>query len=278
MTIATSSRRSLLGAMTAVGAAVALPVVPAGAAVRSSQAEEAAYKLALEAYIYCFPLIFFAKLRYANMMVGDPQMKMKGRWGAWFLRNVVVTPEVSGGPQTDTLYGSVWLDVGAEPFLMRIPKCDGRYWSIQMFDMLGQTFGLPSRRAFRDEEVVAIVGPGWKGALPREVTQIYRSPMRQTLSIMRMFFNGTDADRARGFALAQQFVLKPLSLWISGETWDSPAADVFAPVDVAKDPLADFRTLQIMLQECPPPTTDAALTARFAAIGLAQGSRTASPR
>ena len=265
-----SSRRAVLSALTVISAAAALPVVQAKPAAKSS-AEQDAYNLGLEAYTYGFPLIFFAKLRYANMMLGDAQMKMKMRWGSWLLRNVVVTPEVSGGPQTDTLYGSVWIDVGAEPFIMRIPKIDGRYWSIQMFDLLGQTFGLPSRRTFKSEEVVAIVGPGWKGVLPAEVTQIYRSPMRQTLSIMRMFFDGSDADRARGFAFAQQFTLKPLSAWVARQEWSAPPAEVFAPGDVVKDPLADFKTLQTMIQECPPPAADAELTKRFAAIGLAQG-------
>jgi hypothetical protein len=183
----------------------------------------------------------------------------------------VVTPESSGAPQTDTLYGSVWMDVGAEPYIMRIPKSDGRYWSIQMIDLFGQTFGLPSRRAFKAEEVVAIVGPGWKGTLPSDVTQIYRSPMRQTLSVMRMFFDGSDADRARGVAIAQQFTLKPLSVWVAKQEWAPPPSDVFAPGDIAKDPLADFKTLQLILQECPTPAADAEMTKRFAAIGLAPG-------
>ena len=107
-----SSRRAVLSAVTVISAAAALPVVQAKPAAKSS-AEQDAYNLGLEAYTYGFPLIFFAKLRYANMMLGDAQMKMKMRWGSWLLRNVVVTPEVSGGPQTDTLYGSVWIDVGA---------------------------------------------------------------------------------------------------------------------------------------------------------------------
>jgi hypothetical protein len=45
----------------------------------------------------------------------------------------------------------------------------------------------------------------------------------------------------------------------------------FRPTLVKDDSLADFKTLQGMWQECPPPAEDAAMTARYAAIGLAAG-------
>lgn len=265
-----TTRRGLLGAATAVGVSAALPSVQAKTEPRVD-AEQKAYALGLEAYIYAYPLIYFSRFRYNAFVNGDATMKTKARWGAWTIRNVPATPGMTGGPQTDTLYGSVWLDVGAEPFIMQIPKTDGRYWSIQMCDLFGETFGLPSRRAFRSAETIAIVGPEWTGTLPDGITQVYRTPMRQTLSIMRMFHDGSDADRLRGYDIARQFTLKPLSAHIAGQDWTAGETSVFAPLDPAKDPLADFKALQLMLQECPPPVADADIMARFASIRLAQG-------
>jgi hypothetical protein len=264
------TRRGLIGAAAVAGIGTTLPASQAEPAPKAS-AEDAAYALGLEAYTYAYPLIYFARIRYNGFMIGDAVMKTKARWGAWTIRNVPATPEMVGAPQTDTLYGSVWLDLGTEPYIMQVPKTDGRYWSIQMCDLFGETYGLPSRRAFKSAETVGIVGPGWNGTLPSGITQVYRSPMRQTLNLMRMFHDGSDADRERGYEIAKQFTLKPLSAFVARQDWTAPASTVFAPFDTAKDPLADFKTLQLMLQECPPPAADAEIMQRFASIGLAQG-------
>ena len=269
-TYAPATRRALLGAVAAAGAAATLPDAGARAATKPSE-EQAAYKLGLEAYVYGFPLIYFAKHRWRGMMVGDPATKEKHRWGAWLHRNLVVAPDTPGSPQTDTLYAFLWLELTHEPFMLRIPKIEGRYWSVHLCDLLGETFALPTRRTYKKEEWVAIVGPDWNGSLPSGVSQVYRSPTRQGYGAMRMFFDGTVDDRERAYLLQKEFTLKPLSAWTHKKDWVAPSSQVFEPGDTTKDPLADFKTLQLMWQECPPPQADAEMIKRFAAIGLAQG-------
>lgn len=267
-------RRALLQAFGAVSLGSMLPgcaQIPSLPATPGTTTDEAtAYALGKQAYVYGYPLIYFARIRYQRMMVGDPVTKQQHRWGAWMHRQMAVTPDVVGAPQTDTLYSNVWLDLSQGPYLITIPKTDGRYWSIQCCDLFGTTFGLPSRRSVREATVIALVGPDWNGSLPKEVTQVYRSAMRQTFNLMRMFFASPD-DLKRAIELQQGFVIKPLQHYAGKMDWQGLPGKVFKPLAPAEDPLADFKALQQMWQECPPPDADRALTSRFAAIGLEAG-------
>lgn len=261
-------RRALLKAILAASGAATLSGCASMTALGETE-EERAYRLASEAYIYAYPLIYFAKLRYSRMVKGDPVTGEKHRWGAWAHRNKVVTPEIQGAPQVDTFYSNGWLDLGHEPFLLRIPKMDGRYWSVQCCDLFGTTYGMANRRTFKEGALIALTGPDWNGVLPGDVTQVYRSQMRQSFILLRMFF-ASEADRPQAAALQQGFALYPLSYHGREQDWQPRATVPLQPVN-SGDTLADFKTLQLMWQECPPPAADTEFCERYADIGLARG-------
>lgn len=268
-------RRDLLKALAALGAVGALAGLPGGPVLASDSSldEEAAYWLGMEAYIYGYPLIYFARMRYVRMMRGDPMLKTRHRWGEWLHRDIPVSPAVPGAPQTDTLYSSLWLDLRAEPYILTIPQMDGRYWSIQFCDLFGSTFGLPSRRSFAKGGRVAVVGPHWQGQLPADIDLVLRAKMPQTFNVLRLFF-ADDADRLKASAFQQDFQIAPLSAYAAGKSSvPGVLAELAAPAQADSDPLADFKTLQAMWQECPPPVEDTALIERYAVIGLAAGEQ-----
>jgi hypothetical protein len=268
-------RRDLLKAIAALGAVGALSGLPGPKVFADGTPlnEEAAYKLAMEAYVYGYPLIYFARLRYARMMEGDPMVKTRQRWGwgEWVHRVVPVTPAVSGAPQTDTLYSNLWLDLHAEPYILTVPKMDGRYWSLQFCDLFGSTYGLPNRHSLPKGGRVAVVGPNWQGKLPAGIELVLRAKMPQTFNVLRMFF-ADDADRLKAIEYQKRFLVAPLSAYLAGEA-SAPGvpANLAKPLQPQEDPLADFKTLQAMWQQCPPPAEDAAITSRYVAIGLAAG-------
>lgn len=266
-------RRDLLKGLLGVGAAAALASLPGALAWAADTTldEEGAYRLGKEAYVYGYPLIYFARMRYSRMMQGDPMLHRRQRWAEWAHRNVPVTPAVAGAPQTDCLYSNVWLDMRTEPYVFTVPKLDGRYWSIQFCDLFGVTFGLPNHRSLPEGGRIAVVGPNWKGTLPANIDLTLRAQMPQAFIVMRMFF-ADEADRARASAFQQQFSIAPLSAFVAGKAaLPGTDAQLAALPEVAADPLADFKVLQLMWQQSPPPAKDAALIARFAAIGLAAG-------
>ncbi|MGH8351567.1 MAG: DUF1214 domain-containing protein, partial [Pseudomonas sp.] len=150
--------------------------------------------------------------------------------------------------------------------LLRIPSITSRYWSVQLCDLFGVGFGVPNHRELSGETLIAMVGPQWQGSLPSEVTKVYRAPSPLVFGVLRLYF-ADDADRQPVIALQEQFKLCPLSAYGQPD-WQAPPAHVFQPADVQADTLADFKALQLMLRECPPPLIDAGLLSTFTAIGL----------
>ena len=228
--------------------------------------------LARELYFYAFPLAYFARYRHAGVTQTDRLVRKRLTINAWAHADQIVTPESFGAPQTDTLYSLLVADLTAEPVLIRIPQMDGRYWSIQCCDFFGTTFAMINRRNTQKASLVALVGPDWKGALPKDVDSVYRSPTRWAFNAMRTHFT-SEADRAVMMALRSQFAALPLSALSGGQPrgqWQSPG---LTPTERGTDPLADFRLIAAMWQECRPPAADRRLLARFAPLGFGPGAR-----
>lgn len=260
-------RRLLLKGFAAAGLVGGLvAIMPGGHLLAADNREEQAYELGMAAYVYGYPLIYFARLRYTRMMNGDAMTGEKHRYGAFVHRRHTVSPQVPGMPQTDTLYSNFWADLREEPTLLRIPVIASRYWSIQLCDLFGTSFGVPNHREIEGGAVIALVGPGWQGELPSEVTKVYHAPTPLVFGLLRLYF-ADEADRQQVIALQGHFHMCPLSVCTQPD-WQAPAAEVFQPLAEQADPLADFKALQVMLRECPPPASDATLLASFAAIGL----------
>ena len=58
--------------------------------LRGSFADAEAYEAALEAYVYNYPLVYFARLRAARMLQADPVSGVASAWGAWSHRSTTV--------------------------------------------------------------------------------------------------------------------------------------------------------------------------------------------
>lgn len=268
-------RRDLLKAFAAIGAMGILAGLPGGKVIAEQLPlnEDTAYKLAMEAYVYGFPLIYFARLRYSRMMEGDPITKSRYLWAQWAHRNTVVTPAIPGAPQVDTLYSNLWLDLSEEPYILTIPKMDGRYWSIQCCDLLGDTYGLLNRRNLLNGGRIALIGPHWQGELPQGLDRVLRAKMPQTFNLLRMFFANAQ-DLPKAIEYQRGFLIAPLSAYRRGDySVPGVAANLIKPLAQQDDPLADFKTLQAMWQQCPPPDEDADITASYTRIGLGKGNK-----
>ncbi|MCP8467095.1 DUF1214 domain-containing protein [Pseudomonas sp. ZM23] len=265
------ARRDILKALAAIGAAGATFSLSSLPSFATSQ--DRIYQLAMQAYVYGYPMVYFARYRYRLMMQAAPVTGQRYRWGEWTHKNAIVTPAVPGAPQTDTLYSVLWLDLRKEPYVLTVPAMDKRYWSLQLCDLLGVTCGLPTHRSLPAGGRIAVVGPDWDGKLPDNLDLVVRSPMAETFNVLRMFF-ADDADRLKVIGYQQGFHVAPLSAYLTGQTSvPGIAAELSELPQPEQDPLADLKTLQAMWLECPPPARDEALTATFAALALGTGAQ-----
>jgi hypothetical protein len=87
----------------------------------------------------------------------------------------------------------------------------GRYYSVQFTDPANSAnFAYVGKRTTGTKAGDYLLsGPGWKGTIPKGMTQI-PSPNNSVLVIGRVFVE-SDSDQPTAFALAQQIQLAPLN-------------------------------------------------------------------
>jgi hypothetical protein len=117
----------------------------------------------------------------------------------------------------DVLYVFGWLDLAKGPQVLHVPDFSGRYYSVQFTDSSdGADFAYVGMRTTGTQAGdYLIAGQGWKGQVPRGMTQI-SSPNNSVLVIGRVLVE-SDSDLATAYDLSKQIQLTPLSHWQPGQ-------------------------------------------------------------
>jgi hypothetical protein len=181
-------------------------------------------------------------------------------------------------PNADTLYSTAWLDLAKEPYVVSLPDEGDRYFLIPMLDAWTTVFQVPGKRTTGDKaQTYAITGPGWKGELPKGVTE-YKSPTSLVWIIGRTYCTGTPADYKAVHALQDKYSLVPLSAY--GKPYTPAKGKVDPSIDM-KTPVRDqvnkldagayFKLMAALMKDNPPTKEDAPMVAKMAKTGLVPG-------
>ena len=194
------------------GAATAFPL--AGAADEASVGAVEAIRIATEAYIYGYPLVTFDMARRQQTNVAAPDAEHAPMGQMIKMRSYpAVDNHCCAAPNADTLYTEVWLDVSKEPWILGIPDMGSRYYIVPMLDGWSEVIKVASPSTTTSKaQTYAITGPGWKGALPRGVTQV-KSPTGMVWVLGRIYSSGTPEDYKAVHALQDKFTVVPLSAY-----------------------------------------------------------------
>lgn len=234
----------------------------------------------IQAYIYGFPMMMMDLTREAATSVSTA-----GQFGAPVNQFAVMTeyPDASfravARTGLDTLFAVSWADLDKEPLVLSVPDTGGRYYVIALFDMWSNVFAsIGSRTTGTKTGHFLIAGPGWKGAAPADIKQVYQSPTRFVWVNGQMQADGPkDYDVVN--PLQQQYKLTPLSAW--GEVY-TPPAEVSAPVNVDRkispverirnmDAAEYFGRLARLLKDNPPLPGDGAMVDTLKKLGIEPG-------
>src|SRR5271169_5151824 len=238
-----------------------------------------AMKIAVDAYIYGYPLITFDMVRQqqTNVAAPDPEHAPMGQMIK--MRSYpAVDNHCCAAPNADTLYTMVWLDVLNKPWVLSIPDMGNRYFIVPMLDGYSEVFKVASPSTTGSKaQTYAITGPGWSGALAKEVTEV-KSPTGLVWVLGRVYCTGTPDDYKAVHALQDKFTVVPLSSY--GKPYTPPPAQVDPNFDMktavrkqvdALDIDAYFNYLARLMKTNPPTAEDAPMVARMAKIGLEPG-------
>lgn len=238
-----------------------------------------AVPLAVEAYIYGYPLVTMEMTR--RVLCNVPQAADRGAPMGQFMR-MRTYPRVDDrqvtAPNADTLYTIAWLDVGREPWVLSLPAADDRYYLFPMLDGWTTVFADPGKRTTGGgAQKYVITGPGWSGTLPPDVKE-YKSPTAIVWVLGRIYCSGTPEDYEAVHRYQDAVSVVPLSAY--GKPYTPPPGQVDPSIDMktpvrdqvnALDASAYFNLLARLLKDNPPAAVDAPMVAKLAKLGIEPG-------
>ncbi len=234
--------------------------------------EDHAYLLGMQAYVYGYPAIHFAKVRHAHLHAPRDGVVTKVNQLFHKPRLSNHKDKLGGSPMRDAIYSAAWLNLSHEPMVAGSPESGGRYVGMQFAEFYSDVFGyIGSGPEGHKAEVCLVAGPGWQGDMPAGIDRVLRSPTPCVMAVARVSTPG-GSDLAAAHHIQRGFFVTPLSQWRDGAK-PPELPDVLMPFDKddkdgKPDPLADFRTMNAAMRENPPPTADDALMRQFAQVGL----------
>jgi hypothetical protein len=248
----------------------------AGSAISAQEAAD----IAVEAYIYLYPLVLMDVTRRQATNIAPGVTLMRGPMNTF--ANAAAFPDANFRdvvrPNFDTLYSMAWVDLTREPVVVSAPDSDGRYYLLPMLDMWTDVFAVPGKRTTgTGAGHFALVPSGWSGDLPDGVQRI-DAPTPYVWIIGRTQTNGP-ADYDAVHAVQDGYTLIPLSQW-GQAAQPATAVTVDPTVDMTTPPLLQlsgmsgqdfFRYAADLMTVNPPHITDQPIVARMTRLGITAG-------
>ena len=183
-------KRAALIAAALVGIAIAATVF----VVRRSPTlhTEEAVQIAVDAYLYGYPLVTFDMARRQQTNVAAPDGEHAPVGQMIKMRSYpAVDNHCCAAPNADTLYTLAWLDVRSEPWIFSIPEMGDRYYIMPMLDGFSEVFKVASASTTGGRpQQYAITDPDWSGTLPAGVTRV-DAPTAMVWLLGRIYCTGT---------------------------------------------------------------------------------------
>jgi hypothetical protein len=114
-------------------------------------------------------------------------------------------------PNQDVVYGLGFFALDEQPVVFQVPDFGDRFWVYAIYDARTDQVGELGKPYGTKPGFYLLVGPNWKGDVPKGITGVIRSPTALANGIPRIFMDDTDEDRAALQPLINQVVVYPLT-------------------------------------------------------------------
>ncbi len=233
----------------------------------------AAKDIAEAGYVFGLPIVMNYGVMY-EFTVDKASSQYKGPVNTIFNESRVFTYQDTSvvTPNSDTPYSMLWLDLRAEPMVISVPAVDPkRYYSVQLVDGNTYNYGYIGSRATGSEAGDYLVtGPGWTGAKPPGIREVFQSGSDFSLVIFRtQLFNADDMENVK--KVQAGYAARPLSAFLN-QPAPPPAPVIDFPVfskELAKENFFEF--LDFALQFAPTRPNELFIREQLAQIGVGPG-------
>lgn len=243
---------------------------------KSDLTPKEARSIAKEAYIYANPIVDSYRILYTSF-VNSKDPEFKGPWN-----QVINIPRVYTykdravqTPNSDTPYSWVGLDLRDEPIVLTMPPMEKeRYFSIQLIDIYTHIFDyIGSRTTGNEGGTYMIVGPDWRGEVPKGISKVIHAETELAVAIYRtQLFNPEDLLKVK--KIMQGYKAEPLSSFLGKPVLKKTSTVEFImplTVEEIKSSPKVFNQLNFVLQFCPTHSSEKDLMERFSKLDIGAG-------
>ena len=238
--------------------------------------ENYAYSVAMQAYVFTFPLTIVERERKMRLVdkPRSPFAPVAAINQLGHMRKLATAKDpLPYSPNLDTIYTGVVLELGAGPIVMNVPDVFDRYISIEIADAYTNNlpYQLGTSISGGKGGNILFAGPDWKGVVPAGM-KLSRAPSNTLLVAVRIRIDGVN-DMPNVAAIQNKISLTALSDWDGGNGMGKkpvPVPPLMARPSYKGD-FAYFRTVADLMAENPPAAEHAAALKNFEFLGLHLG-------
>jgi len=174
--------------------------MPPGPDTQVKITEAYARLVARDAFFWAWPMVNVYNRRLA--FAKTPQIMMAGPVPAAPLNHLgmltdYIAPEerLVACPNQDVVYGAGSLALDLSPVVMQVPDFGDRFWVYQVVDTRTDSFVQLGKMYATTSGFYLLVGPDWRGEVPKGITKVFRSPTNTGFVAPRVFQDDTSEDK-----------------------------------------------------------------------------------
>ena len=175
--------------------------MPAGPDANVKITEAYARMVARDAYFWAWPMVNIYNRRLAFKQAPEPGL-MNGVLPFAPLNTLAmlhdyVEPQQRwvACPNQDVVYGGGIAALDEAPVVLQVPDFGARFWVYQVVDLRTDSFAQLGAMYGTRPGFYLFAGPGWKGEVPKGISQVFRCKTGTAFVVPRVFMDDTQDDR-----------------------------------------------------------------------------------
>ena len=190
--------------------------MPPGPDARVKITEEYAKLVGRDSYFWAWPMVNVFNRRLHFMSVKEIERQgplMEAPVNRLAMLTDYVSPEERSVacPNQDVVYGIGALALDVSPVVIQVPDFGDRFWVYQVVDLRTDSFVQIGKMYGTTPGFYLLVGPDWKGEIPKGITKVFRSPTNTGIVAPRVAQNDTPEDKRAIQAVLPGIMMYPLS-------------------------------------------------------------------
>jgi hypothetical protein len=252
--------------------------LPPGPMAGTRITEQYATQVARDAYFWGWPLVnvYYRRLAYEKVpevvLAGPVPAAPPNRFG--MLTDYIVPEErIVACPNQDVVYGVGALALDQSAVVVQVPDFGNRFWVYQIVDLRTDSFADLGQMYGTTPGFYLLVGPYWKGEVPRGITKVFRASTNTGYVIPRVFQDDRPEDNKAVQSVINQVMMYPVAEFdgkMKSHDWSQlkkmPSMSSGDEEVKWVVPEKFFEVLPLVLNDAPPLPGEEARYAEFKAV------------